>query len=603
MTIPNFLPPTSAPARRMDMDDVSPDTPAIGATTPEFAALLARLANLDDTARAPAVNAAPENGVSLLDLVLDGPTVSAGDATSANTTTDALRYSILKHGRASDARALVGDIRPAGRDGSGARASSTAGHTLARIAGKRGTSVEQLLAMGDLQGADARGALDALLAQAGTPQAALLAASANMIAPTGDVSTPVRDTDALVPEFRSRLERVIARMKSEYGQDVQVVETVRSQDRQDFLFAQGRTRAGDVVTWTRDSAHTRGEAADVTIDGAWTNAEGFARLQRIAREEGLRTLGLRDPGHLELPKDGQSLDAASASAAAVDRHNAAMVSSTARVASIAGVANVAAVARVASTSAAPESTSRLAAPLAAYAAAGARTQADTNSSSDARTNDDRASTTDRGGMRERGNGRVPDATAFTTGTPMPSLTTTSGHPIANVAPAGAASADRVSDLQQRREDAPAAALSRMTLDVDGADGTKQRITVDLRGNIVDTHISTDAATADRLRMRTAELQDALNSRGLDSDSVRITSVARVDQAETTRLVGERAGLRPAGANASSSTNNDATPQQQRERSPNAREWDKQDDARRARDEQQQRADQRGRRSTFNEDAS
>ncbi len=619
MTIPNMLPPTSAPARRTDVDDVSTDTPAVGATTPEFAALLARLANMDGASRAPAAKAAPENGVSLLDLVLDAPTVSAGDdATSANTTTDALRYGILKHGRESTSRAMsiaksimtdravVGDIRPASRELSGARPSSTAGQTLARIVGKRGTSVEQLLAMGDVQGADARTALDALLAQAGTPHAALLAASANMVPPTGDVTTPVRDTDALVPEFRSRLERVIARMKSEYGQDVQVVETVRSQDRQDFLFAQGRTRAGDVVTWTRDSAHTRGEAADVTVDGAWTNAEGFARLQRIAREEGLRTLGLRDPGHLELPRDGQSLDAASDTATAIDRRNAATVSGTARVASIASVASVASIARVASANSTPDiSASRQGAPLAAYAAAGARTQADANRSGDTRTNDDRASSTDRGSVRERGTGNAPDATAFTTAAPMPSLTTNNTHPIVrNAAPAGAASADRVSDLQQQRDDAPAAALSRMTLDVDGADGTKQRITVDLRGNVVDTHISTDTVTADQLRMRTAELQDALTARGLESDSVRVTSTKSIDSGETTRLAGERAGLRLAGTHAmSSTTNNDATPQQQRERSPNAREWDKQDDARRARDEQQQRADQRGRRSTFNEDAS
>ena len=590
MTIPNMLPPTFATARRTDMDDVSAETPAMNATTPEFAAMLARLANMDGASRVPPVTPPPENGVSLLDLVLDTPTVSADDDTTrAQITTETLRYGIL-NGRASTSRAksvamsimsdraVVGEIRPASRELGETRDSNNARHTLARIAGKRGSSVEQLLAMGDVQGADARTALDALLAQAGTPQAALLAASANTMTPTGDVTTPVRDTEALMPEFRSRLERVIARMKSEYGQDVQVVETVRSQDRQDFLFAQGRTRAGDVVTWTRESAHTRGEAADVTIDGAWTNAEGFARLQRIAREEGLRTLGLRDPGHLELPRDGQALDAASTIATAIDRRNAAAVSGTARVATIANVANVASVARVASTNSAPDTTSRQTAPLTGYAAADARTQADTNGSSDTRTNEDRTATTHRGGVRERGIGNAPDATAFTTATPMPSLTTNNTQSIVrNAAPAGAASADRVSDLQQQRDDAPAAALSRMTLDVDGADGTKQRITVDLRGNIVDTHISTDTTTADQLRMRTAELQDALHSRGLESDSVRITSTVRVDSAETTR--------------------------QQRERAPNAREWEKHDDARQARDEQQQRADQRGRRSTFKEDAS
>ncbi len=621
MTIPNLLLAPSAPVRRVDTDDATNDAVAVGATTPEFAALLARLANIGNELPVPAVKASPENGVSLLDLVLDAPTVSTGDnATSAQTTTDALRYSILTHGRVTTSRAMgvaknimadravVGEIRPAGRDVNGTRAASTAEQTLARIAGKRGTSVEQLMAMGDVQGADARTALDALLAHAGTPQAALLAAGALSVTPSSDVTTPVRDADALAPEFRSRLERVIARMKSEYGQDVHVVETLRSQDRQDFLFAQGRTRAGEVVTWTRDSAHTRGEAADVTVDGAWTNAEGFARLQRIAREEGLRTLGLRDPGHLELPREGQSLDAASTTAAAIDRRNATTTTfaGTARVASAAGVANVASVARVALTNVTPDvSTSRQTTPLVAYAAAGA----DTNTNSDARTNggrtsDDRTTTTDRGGVHGRNSGNAPDATAFTTATPMPSLTTHDTHSIVrNTSPAGAASADRVSDLQQRRDETPTAALSRMTLEVDGADGTKQRITVDLRGNVVDTHISTDSASADHLRLRTAELQDALSTHGLESESVRITSNTRSDGSDnTTRLAGERAGVRLAGVPASLS-NNDATPQQQRERSPNAREWDKQDDARRTRDEQQQRADQRGRRSTFNEDAS
>ncbi|MFN5582664.1 MAG: hypothetical protein ACK5BA_09175, partial [Gemmatimonas sp.] len=71
------------------------------------------------------------------------------------------------------------------------------------------------------------------------------------------------------------------------------METTRSQERQDWLFEQGRTRGGPVVTWTRDSAHTRGAAVDVMIDSTWDNPAGYARLQRIAREEGLRTLGMR----------------------------------------------------------------------------------------------------------------------------------------------------------------------------------------------------------------------------------------------------------------------------------------------------------------------
>jgi hypothetical protein len=100
--------------------------------------------------------------------------------------------------------------------------------------------------------------------------------------------------DALIPELRSRVQRVIDRMRHEYGHEVTIVETARSQERQDHLFDQGRSRPGAIVTWTRDSAHTHGAAADVIVDGSWENGLGFARLQEIAKEEGLRTLGMKD---------------------------------------------------------------------------------------------------------------------------------------------------------------------------------------------------------------------------------------------------------------------------------------------------------------------
>jgi len=120
------------------------------------------------------------------------------------------------------------------------------------------------------------------------------------VTPT-DPKTVVRGMDSLAPEFRDRLERVIERMETEFGYKVDVVETYRSQSRQDALFAQGRTEAGPVVTWTRASNHTAGRAADLIIDGSYDDPLSYERLTRIAREEGLRTLGARDPGHIELP--------------------------------------------------------------------------------------------------------------------------------------------------------------------------------------------------------------------------------------------------------------------------------------------------------------
>jgi hypothetical protein len=83
---------------------------------------------------------------------------------------------------------------------------------------------------------------------------------------------------------------------------------------------------------------------------------------------------------------------------------------------------------------------------------------------------------------------------------------------------------RVSSVD--RGDAPATPLNRMTLNVEGANGVNQQVTVDLRGNTVSTQITTDAATADRMRLRTADLQEALGRHGLEADSVRSVESSR-----------------------------------------------------------------------------
>jgi hypothetical protein len=128
----------------------------------------------------------------------------------------------------------------------------------------------------------------------------------------GSVDRPLRDLGLVAPELRDRLARVVDRMRDEFGHAVQVVESGRSQARQDHLYAQGRSRPGPVVTWTRSSEHTRGRAVDVTIDGGYDDTAAFRLLQRVAREEGLQTLGMRDPGHLQLPGDVGGLGPAAA---------------------------------------------------------------------------------------------------------------------------------------------------------------------------------------------------------------------------------------------------------------------------------------------------
>lgn len=50
------------------------------------------------------------------------------------------------------------------------------------------------------------------------------------------------------------------------GVKIFVTEYHRSQERQDYLYEQGRTRPGNIVTWTRQSNHTSGYAWDIACD-------------------------------------------------------------------------------------------------------------------------------------------------------------------------------------------------------------------------------------------------------------------------------------------------------------------------------------------------
>lgn len=65
--------------------------------------------------------------------------------------------------------------------------------------------------------------------------------------------------------------------------DVLVVEGLRPQERQNTLYAQGRTAPGKIITWTLKSKHIDGKAVDLapmksdgTID--WEGKEKFAQL-------------------------------------------------------------------------------------------------------------------------------------------------------------------------------------------------------------------------------------------------------------------------------------------------------------------------------------
>jgi hypothetical protein len=85
-------------------------------------------------------------------------------------------------------------------------------------------------------------------------------------------------------------------------------------------------------------------------------------------------------------------------------------------------------------------------------------------------------------------------------------------------------AERVGKILDVRDASQARPLSHMTVTLDNADGGTDRIRVDVRGSAVHTTISTgDHVGADKMSLRTGELQHALEQQGLESGSIRVAT--------------------------------------------------------------------------------
>ena len=77
-----------------------------------------------------------------------------------------------------------------------------------------------------------------------------------------DVTTACRDLNQLSAQAQKACALFLEECKRQ-GLNVLVTETYRSQERQNYLYEQGRSRAGDKVTWTKSSRHTSRRAWDI----------------------------------------------------------------------------------------------------------------------------------------------------------------------------------------------------------------------------------------------------------------------------------------------------------------------------------------------------
>lgn len=101
-----------------------------------------------------------------------------------------------------------------------------------------------------------------------------------------NVTSTCRDISALTQKAQKACNLFMAECKKQ-GLNVLITETYRSQERQNYLYAQGRTRSGKVVTWTKNSRHTSRRAWDIckNIKGQeYSDSSFFKKCGAIAKQ-------------------------------------------------------------------------------------------------------------------------------------------------------------------------------------------------------------------------------------------------------------------------------------------------------------------------------
>lgn len=124
-----------------------------------------------------------------------------------------------------------------------------------------------------------------------------------------NVATACRDINELSTLAQTACKLFMAACKAK-GINIFITETYRSQDRQNYLYAQGRTREGNVVTWTRSSRHTSRRAWDIACNGnTLYDTAMLKKAGAVAKELGITWGGIWDKPdmpHFEITTDWKS---------------------------------------------------------------------------------------------------------------------------------------------------------------------------------------------------------------------------------------------------------------------------------------------------------
>lgn len=133
--------------------------------------------------------------------------------------------------------------------------------------------------------------------------------------PKGNYGTPTERISSLEELTEKTREAAVLflELAEKEGLPVLITETYRTQERQEYLYEQGRTRPGQIVTWTKKSNHTKRNAFDIAknVPGEeYSDLEFFRRCAEIGKSIGLSPgyyweEGKQDMPHFELPKLGK----------------------------------------------------------------------------------------------------------------------------------------------------------------------------------------------------------------------------------------------------------------------------------------------------------
>lgn len=118
--------------------------------------------------------------------------------------------------------------------------------------------------------------------------------------------TTCRDVNELTPAAQKAC-RLFLKKCEEAGLNIFITETYRSQERQNELYAQGRTEPGQIVTWTLHSRHTSRRAWDIAVNGPILyDISVIERAGEIGKQLGITWGGYwdtPDKPHFEVTED------------------------------------------------------------------------------------------------------------------------------------------------------------------------------------------------------------------------------------------------------------------------------------------------------------